>query len=144
MSTGAIVGIVVAVVVVLALVAFLLWRRSSGPRLRPLEPRAKAQFAQRWAKAQEHFVDRPAAALAEADRIVVDVMTERGYPADADHDRREHDLGRGGRDHYHAARAVLQRSGDGGASTEDMREAMVRYRALFQDLVGETRTPATH
>lgn len=146
MSTGAIIGIVVAVVVVLVLVGLALWRRrTSGPRLRPLEPQAKAEFAERWARAQEHFVDRPAVALAEADRIISDVMTERGYPADADHDRREQDLGRGHRHEYRAAHTVLERSGDGGgASTEDMREAMVRYRAIFQELVGESRTPATH
>jgi hypothetical protein len=144
MSTGAIIGIVIAAVVVLAVLALVMRRRSAGPRLRPLEPQAKAQFAERWAKAQEHFVDRPDAALAEADRIVADVMTERGYPSDADHERREADLGRGHRDDYHAAHEVLVRTGNGGASTEDMREAMVRYRAIFQDLVGDSPAKAAH
>ncbi|GAA4422171.1 hypothetical protein ACFQV2_18895 [Actinokineospora soli] len=145
MSTGAIIGIVVAVVVVLAVVGVALWaRRRSGARLRPLEPKAREHFARRWAQAQEHFVERPDAALAEADSIVADVMTERGYPADADHRRREADLGRDDREKYHAAHAVLERVHDGGASTEDMREAMIRYRALFQALVGESRARASH
>lgn len=147
MSTGVLIGVVIAVVVVLAVFAVavvLLRRRRSGARLRPLEPQARAHFAQRWAQAQEHFVDRPDAALAEADTIVTDVMTERGYPAEADHARREADLGRDGREHYSAAHAVLERTRSGGASTEDMREAMVRYRALFQELVGESRARASH
>ncbi|GGS27662.1 MULTISPECIES: hypothetical protein [Actinokineospora] len=146
MSTGAIIGIVVAAVVVLGLLvlaAVVLRRRRSGLALRPLEPRAREQFSRRWARAQEQFVDRPDAALAEAERIVTDVMTERGYPAIADHDRREADLPRGDREHYRAAHSVLERVPNG-ASTEDMRAAMVRYRSLFQDLIGDDRAKASH
>ncbi|MGX7828185.1 hypothetical protein ACTG9Q_24150 [Actinokineospora sp. 24-640] len=145
MSTGAIIGIVVAAIVVLALLvlaAVLMRRKRSTLELKPLQPQAKAQFAQRWALAQEQFVDRPGAALAEAERIVTDVMTERGYPATVDHDRREADLARGSSvgENYRAAHSVLARSTDhdGAVSTEDMREAMVRYRTLFQDLIGES------
>ncbi|MGW5049635.1 hypothetical protein [Actinokineospora sp. NPDC004072] len=146
MSTGAIIGIVVAAVVVvglLLLVAALVRRTRSGPALRPLDPRAREQFSARWARAQERFVDQPDAALAEAERIVTDVMTERGYPADADHERREADLPRDGREHFRAAHSVLERV-PRGASTEDMRAAMVRYRSLFQDLIGDTPARTSH
>jgi len=90
-----------------------------------------------WHQAQARFVDAPADALTEADSLLTSVMAERGYPME-DFDQRSADVSV---DHptvvenYRAAHAISTASGRGQASTEDMRQAMVHYRALFEELV---------
>ena len=107
--------------------------------IRELDPDARDRYAERWRAAQRHFVDQPAAAVAEADRLVAEVMRERGYPVEDDFERRAADVSV---DHpvvvenYRAAHAISMRSVHGEASTEDLRQALVHFRALFAELLG--------
>jgi hypothetical protein len=81
--------------------------------------------------------------VAEADRLVGDVMNARGYPV-ADFDQRAADVSVDHPHvvmHYRAAHATAARSADGQADTEELRQALIHYRALFEDLL-EAREPA--
>jgi hypothetical protein len=103
--------------------------------IRPLEPAARERFAERWRTTQAEFVDQPASALAEADTLVAEVMRERGYPVE-DFEQQAADVSVDHPEvveHYRAAHAV---QADRGASTEDLRQALVHYRALFDELLG--------
>jgi hypothetical protein len=112
-------------------------RRHAGLEIRPLAPDARERYSQQWVQVQERFVDDPESAVAQADELVTALMSERGYPTDGyeqqladlsiDHSRT---LG-----HYRSAHETRQRVGGEGASTEDLREAMVHYRTLFEDLL---------
>ncbi|CAM2731168.1 hypothetical protein BST27_09195 [Mycobacterium intermedium] len=108
----------------------------------PLTPAARSEFTSRWHEVQTKFVDNPAAAVGVADRLVTEVMRERGYPID-DFDRRAADISVDHPqvvDNYRAAHGIhvaQQRHGD--VSTEQQREAFVHYRALFEKLL-ETDT----
>jgi hypothetical protein len=110
----------------------------------PLSPEAQERYAASWREVQSHFVDDPPAAMKEADRLVTQVMRERGYPID-DFEQRAADISVDHPDvveHYRAAHAVYVREGDGsdgnGVGTEDLRQGLVHYRALFDELL-ETR-----
>lgn len=109
----------------------------------PLAPADAARFAEAWNGLQIRFVDDPKAAVAQADRLVYEMMTKRGYPM-GDFERRAADISV---DHpgvvanYRAARAVALRDERGQASTEELRKAVVHYRALFQELL-EVSPPA--
>jgi hypothetical protein len=98
------------------------------------------QFAEEWRRSQAGFVDDPALAIQDADRLVCEVMRTRGYPM-ADFDRRAEDLSV---DHpgvirnYRAAHQIAVTEQEGRATTEDLRRAMVYYRELFDELL-ETR-----
>lgn len=105
--------------------------------IRALQPAARERYVSAWHQTQARFVDAPADALTEADSLLTSVMAERGYPME-DFDQRSADVSV---DHptvvenYRAAHAISTASGRGQASTEDMRQAMVHYRALFEELV---------
>jgi len=117
-------------------------RRVAGLDIRPLDPAARAQYSQDWTAVQERFVDMPQDAVMAAQRLVRTVMSERGYPTEGG-DQVLADLSvdhANVLDHYRAAYDISQRAADGAASTEDLRQAMIHYRALFQDLLGETPT----
>jgi hypothetical protein len=120
-------------------------RRVAGLDIRPLDPAAQARYAQNWAAVQEQFVDAPQDAVAAAQRLVRTVMNERGYPTEGD-DQMLADLSVEHAtvlDNYRAAYLISQRAADGMASTEDLRQAMIHYRTLFQELLGtETKTAA--
>ncbi len=102
--------------------------------IRPLAPGTRDRFADRWRTVQERFVDDPREALRDAHVLVVEVMRERGYPTD-DFEQRAADVSV---DHphvvenYRAAHAISQRSE---ADTEEQRQALVHYRALFDELL---------
>ena len=103
-----------------------------------LAPRARMQYRARWDDAQTRFVDEPARTMGEADQLVKEVMTERGYPL-SDFEQQAADLSvehAGVLDHYRRAHEITKNCEHGHASTEDMRAAMVHYRALFNDLLG--------
>jgi hypothetical protein len=105
--------------------------------IRPLGREESLQFANRWRRVQAMFVDDPAAAAAEADRLVTELMTARGYPM-SDFDRRAEDVSVDHADvvhHYREAHAITARHAQRSASTEDLRQALVHYRALFDDLL---------
>jgi hypothetical protein len=103
----------------------------------PLSPADAARFSQAWNVLQLRFVDNPKTAVAQADRMVHEVMTKRGYPM-GDFERRAADISvdyPGVVANYRAARAVASRDARGEASTEELRKAVVHYRALFQELL---------
>ena len=116
-------------------------RRVQGLDIQPLTDMARAGYAGRWTSIQEQFVDAPANAVSGAQFLVADVMTERGYPAGQhDQDQVLADLSvehSGTLDRYRAAEEISGKADAGTASTEDLRQAMVHYRALFADLLGE-------
>lgn len=103
--------------------------------IRDLDPAERQRFTQQWTTVQAAFVDHPAAATRDADRLLGTVMRDRGYPVDDFETRAEMvaadhpDVV----DHYRAAHAVAGRSG--AANTEELRQAFVHYRALFEVLV---------
>lgn len=100
----------------------------------PLAPGTRDRFANRWSTVQERFVDDPDGALDDAHVLVVEVMRERGYPTD-DFEQRAADVSV---DHphvvenYRSAYAISERDD---ADTEEQRQAMVHYRALFDELL---------
>jgi len=106
--------------------------------LRPLSASERDRFAADWRRVQSRFVDNPRDAATQADNLLGQVMTARGYPA-GDFDQRLEDLSV---DHaqlvqdYRGAHDVVERHARGEASTEDVRQAMISYRALFDELVG--------
>jgi hypothetical protein len=111
-------------------------RRRASIEVRPLTTAARSRYERAWVGTQGRFVDDPAAALAEADELIRAAMRERGYPVE-DFEQRAADLSVDHPDvvqHYRAAFRISSRAGEGGASTEEMRQAIVHYRALFAEL----------
>jgi hypothetical protein len=115
--------------------------------IRPLDPQLRLRYAEQWRAAQARFVDEPDAALEDADRLVADVMDERGYPV-GDVDRQMADLSVEHSDvlrHYRQAHDAAQESAAGRATTEGLRRGMVHYRALFEALLEDhADAPTTH
>ena len=117
-----------------------LWERTERVEqlhIRPLEPSERDAFANRWRSAQAQFVDDPKGAISQADRLVAEVMQARGYPV-GEFEQRAADISVDHPrvvEHYRAAHEIAQRSERGDAATEDLRQAMVHYRALFEDLL---------
>ncbi len=114
-------------------------KRVDQLQLRPLRHGDQERFAQHWRLVQADFVDDPRLAFSEADALVRDLMKARGYPQ-SDFEQRAADISV---DHplvaenYRAAYAIALRHARGEASTEDLRQAMVQYRILFEDLMGD-------
>ncbi|MER6214226.1 MULTISPECIES: hypothetical protein [unclassified Streptomyces] len=110
--------------------------------IRELPPERRSQFADRWGEVQQHFVDQPAGAVDEADDLVVKLMRERGYPTDGYHGAVRDLSVEHGRtlEHYRAAHEIRSRSTAGQATTEELRAAMVHYRALFEELLTDQRS----
>ena len=173
MSTGALIGIIIAVIVVAAIAVLgpsltrqMRMRRQFGPEydrlakelgakkaadeltarqrrvdalgIHPLTAEQQASYGGQWTAIQERFVDAPAAAVSAADTLIWDVMRDRGYPGDNRGASMEalsvyHARPLGG---YRQARGIRTES----ASTEELRTAMIHYRTLFQELVGEVTT----
>jgi hypothetical protein len=105
--------------------------------IRPLSPEDARRFAEVWRRVQARFVDDPRGAVSEADGVVDEVMRARGYPI-GDFDQRAADLSVNHArvvENYRAARQIAGRHARGEAGTEDLRQAMVHYRALFEDLL---------
>jgi hypothetical protein len=102
-----------------------------------LSPEAKARYAEKWRAMQTAFVDGPAEAVGDADRLVTLVMRERGYPVD-DFDQRAADISVDHPnvvEHYRAAHIIHLAQEKGDIGTEAQREAFVHYRALFEKLL---------
>ncbi len=103
-----------------------------------LSPEARERYAGTWRRVQTAFVDYPASAVRDADRLVTDVMRDRGYPID-DTERQMSDISV---DHpqlvddYRVAHGIYLAQGEGDVGTEEQREAFVHYRALFEQLLG--------
>jgi hypothetical protein len=112
-------------------------KRVEKLRLVALAPADAARFNQAWKALQGRFVDNPKGALVEADRLVRDLMLQRGYPM-GDFERRAADISVDHPavvDHYRAAQAIALCDQRGEADTEELRKAVVHYRALFDELL---------
>lgn len=110
--------------------------------IRSLPETARIRYAQHWYDVQRRFVDDPRAAMAEADDLVSDVMSARGYPM-GDFEQLSADISVNHPrvvESYRAAHEIALRHKHGEASTEDLRKAMVYYRSLFDELL-EQRSP---
>jgi hypothetical protein len=107
--------------------------------IHPLSPDKRDRFIAIWQRVQADFVTDPKGAVTHADDLLGDVMASSGYPV-ADFDQRSEDLSV---DHpevvqnYRIAHEIAIRHARGEAGTEDLRQAMLHYRALFDDLVNE-------
>ena len=175
MDTWVWIGIIAAIVIVVALIAWAATRKRRTDELRdrfgpeydralsrdgsrregeselrerverhdalnilPLSPDTASRYRQEWRDVQMRFVDAPEESLRRADGLITEVMQRRGYPM-SDFEQRSADLSV---DHaqtvqdYRAAHAVSVQTFRGQASTEDQRQAMVHYRALFDDMLG--------
>jgi len=112
-------------------------QRRQKLNIRPLAPEQRSLYARQWQQVQADFVDQPYEAVAEADRLVGQVMQERGYPME-DFEQHANDLSVDYPqlvDNYRGAHAVATRQRS--ANTEELRKAMLHYRNLFQELLGE-------
>ncbi|HEX2049897.1 MAG TPA: hypothetical protein VHJ34_04595 [Actinomycetota bacterium] len=113
-------------------------RRRAKLDVRELDPREREEFSARWTEVQTRFVDQPGTSVKHADTLVQEVMRARGYPVD-DFEQRAADVSV---DHpqvaenYRAAHAISLANDHERATTEDLRQAMVHYRALFDELLG--------
>ncbi len=113
-------------------------RRVDALEIRPLPPADRDRYRQEWRDVQARFVDDPQGAIQDADRLIGEVMQQRGYPV-ADFEQRVADISVDHPavvDHYRTAHAIASRADGVGTDTEDLRQAMVHYRALFDDLLG--------
>ena len=118
-------------------------KRVKQYEIRPLAPETRTRFAEEWRLIQSRFVDKPTLAVAEADALVTEVMHARGYPM-SDFEQRAADISVDHPhvvEHYRAARDIALRSERGDATTEELRQAMVHYRTLFEDLLEAPVTP---
>lgn len=113
-------------------------RRHSELELRPLSENEQQRYRAEWDDVQERFVDAPAETVTAADRLLTALMADRGYPTES-RDQQIADLSV---EHaeplgsYRAAREIAERAGNG-ASTEELRAAIVHYRELFRELLGD-------
>lgn len=113
-------------------------KRHDGFEIRPLQPSARADYRQRWEATQRAFVDDPGAAVGQASALLRQVMHERGYPVDGDFEQLAADVSV---EHpvvvqnYRAAQAISMRAHNGQAGTEDLRQSLVHFRALFGELL---------
>jgi hypothetical protein len=113
-------------------------RRREQLEIRPLAPEARTRFAEEWQIVQSRFVDEPGDAVRGADALVIRVMRDRGYPME-DFEQRSSDVSVDHphvADDYRAAHAISLAHDHDKASTEDLRQAMVHYRSLFDELLG--------
>jgi hypothetical protein len=174
MSTGALIGIVIAIIVVIAAAVLVSselrrarLRRQFGPEyerlttelgskrkaeaeltarqrraakldIQPLSAEQQAQYMADWTGLQEQFVDSPGDCVVAARRLIARVMRDRGYPDGDENDTIVHLSVHNARalDDYRHAQGV---NGRADASTEELREAMLRYRTLFDDLTDTSR-----
>jgi hypothetical protein len=118
-------------------------RRVERLKLVALTSADAAHFRQAWDTLQSRFVDNPKGVVVEADDLVRELMVKRGYPM-GDFERRAADISV---DHpklvetYRSARTIATRDKQGQASTEELRKAVVYYRALFDELLEVRHAP---
>jgi hypothetical protein len=108
--------------------------------VRPLSPESRERFRASWTDVQKQFVDDPGAAVMRADQLVSTVMNERGYPMD-DFDGRAADISVDHPDvveRFRSAHGIAKKNERGRATTEDLRQAIKHYRALFEELLETT------
>lgn len=117
-------------------------KRVNKLTIRPLSPADQDRFLDRWTKVQATFVDDPERSIDYADALLAEVMSARGYPV-SDFEQRAGDISV---DHpnvvqnYRLGHDIALRHSRGEASTDDLRQALIHYRALFEELVTERAT----
>ena len=112
-------------------------RRRDELNIVALSPQAREKYAASWRAVQTAFIDNPSSAVGDADRLVIEVMRERGYPID-DFDQRAADISVDHPavvDNYRAAHRISLSQQQGNVDTEEERQAFVHYRALFAKLL---------
>ena len=112
-------------------------RRVERLHIRPLDPAQRAHYEEAWRDLQAQFVENPESALAQADRLISEVMTLEGYPVQ-DFEQRAADVSVEHPrvvENYREGHLIAVRHTQGSASTEELRKAMIHYRALFEDLL---------
>jgi hypothetical protein len=123
--------------------------RVEALKLRELGETERERFLNEWHTVQSRFVDHPKAAVTEADDLVNSLLEARGYPK-ADFEQRAADVSvtyPRVMENYRLANAIAVRNGPREATTEELRTAMIQYRAIFDDLLqprkaAEVRTAA--
>ena len=106
-------------------------------RIVPLSSQDRAHYRETWAAVQNRFVDDPQAAVKEGHRQIFEVMEKRGYPV-SNFDQAAADLSVDYPEvveNYRAASSIAERNRTGEAQTEELRQALVHYRALFNELL---------
>ena len=112
-------------------------RRRDKLNIVALSPQAREKYAASWRAVQTAFIDNPSSAVGDADRLVIEVMRERGYPIE-DFDQRAADISVDHPavvDNYRAAHRISLSQQQGNVDTEEERQAFVHYRALFEKLL---------
>ncbi|NKQ55362.1 hypothetical protein HFP15_20970 [Amycolatopsis sp. K13G38] len=113
-------------------------RRHDKLNIRPLSEDAREHYLRQWSLIQQRFVDHPGEAMSDADRVLTNLMAERGYPTEG-YEQQLADLSvehARTLEHYRTARETLHGST---SDTEAYRQALVNYRAVFEDLLGTER-----
>jgi glycine/D-amino acid oxidase-like deaminating enzyme len=106
--------------------------------IRPLTTEERDRFAPAWRSVQARFVDDPSGSITEADLLVTELLAARGYEVGEDFERKSADVSV---DHgqvvgeYRLAHAIAERHATDGVDTEELRQAMIHYRALFDELL---------
>jgi hypothetical protein len=114
-------------------------RRHAELDLRPLSEESRSRYATAWEEIQAKFVDAPNDAVGDADRLVTELIAERGYPTENYEEQLAHLSVEHARtlEHYRDAHEINMQNERGEASTEQLRMALVHYRALFSELLGK-------
>jgi len=111
--------------------------------IRPLSLKERERYLADWTAVQSKFVDEPGQAVGDADRLIMEVMHLRAYPV-SDFEQRAADISVNYPDlvsNYRAAREIALKNEQEQADTEELRQAMIHYRSLFEELL-ETDTDA--
>ncbi len=121
-------------------------KRHEQLELRSLDSSEREDFERRWSDVQGQFVDDPSTAVRNADLLVVEVMSARGYPVE-DFDQRADDLSVRHpevTERYREARRIAQANEDGTVDTEDLRQAVTSYRSLVFALLADDEDRSRH
>ncbi len=114
-------------------------KRVEALALHPISPEDRQGYDVAWQKVQADFVDDPKGAFNRADVVLTEVMAARGYPT-SDFERQSADLSvhhAGAIGNYRAAHDIAERNNEGTANTEDLRQGMIHYHSLFDELLNE-------
>lgn len=115
-------------------------------RIVPLSEADRAHYQHAWDRVQNRFVDDPRGATTDADKLIFEVMERRGYPVNG-FEQAAADLSVEYPvvvENYRAASGIARRNREGQAGTEDLRQALIHYRALFQELLQVAVSPEAH
>ncbi len=115
-------------------------QRHDALTIRPLSAASRQRYLAAWDGVQTRFIDQPVLALSEADHLVTQVMADRGYPTDGVRTQEdmlsvEHSTVL---DNFRAGHAIEQANRSDSADTEQVRQGMLHFRAVFEDLLDDS------